>query len=92
MLLIVLVTSIRSKILDYGTEKYNTGIDVGSMLIINDLVAGRNISYSRVDEHGFTKEYEIELFTESAQWTEHETDLMCKVCHTYSTKYLQKGG
>ena len=82
----------RNEIVEYGESKFDIGVDVGTMLILNDIMVGKNISYSRVDEQGFTKDYEIELFAESPDVFAHEKDLTCMICHTYSTKYLQKGG
>ena len=89
VVILVLTIFIGQGTSNYGDRKFAEGIDSGAMLIINDLVAGRNISYKALDG----KEYKIELFTESAQWYKHEEkDTICSTCHKYSTQYLQKGG
>ena len=89
VVIIVIVLVCGQSITAFGDKRHAEGVDSGAMLIINDIVAGRNISYNALDR----KEYKIELFTESVQWYEHEKqDTKCSACHKYSTQYLQEGG
>ena len=92
LVIVILIVSsfyLASMLKGYGEERYAEGFDTGALLVINQLVDGKNISYTSLSG----QEFYIQLNADAPiQYVDKEESPVCQGCHKYSTKYLKEGG